>query len=166
MTQLDLIAPCRVPERGTQCYELLMAMQRGARLTVAKAITEHGVYALSQGAENCAMTMDGLSSRATSESSRSTGLRRAAKVDANQNEIVDALRKIGVSVLHLHQVGKGCPDLLCWHRHRYVLLEVKVPGEGPNKEQVEFIDRWPGELHIVHSVTEALVAILGKEVMA
>ena len=48
MTQLDLIAPCRVPERGTQCYELLMAMQRGARLTVAKALTEHGVYALSQ----------------------------------------------------------------------------------------------------------------------
>lgn len=48
MTQLDLLAPCRVPERGTQCYELLMAMQCGVRLTVAKALNEYGVYALSQ----------------------------------------------------------------------------------------------------------------------
>lgn len=48
MTQLDLVPECKVPERGTQCYELLMAMMQGARLTVAKALTEHGVYALSQ----------------------------------------------------------------------------------------------------------------------
>jgi hypothetical protein len=48
VTQLDLLAPTRVPERGTQCYELLMALKNGVRLTVAKALTEHGVYALSQ----------------------------------------------------------------------------------------------------------------------
>ncbi len=48
MTQLDLLASCRVPPRGTQNYDLLMAMQAGERLTVAKALTEHGVYALSQ----------------------------------------------------------------------------------------------------------------------
>ena len=38
----------QVPQRGTQAYELLMAMQFGVRLTVAKALTEYGVYALSQ----------------------------------------------------------------------------------------------------------------------
>jgi hypothetical protein len=48
VTQLDLIAECRLPERGTQCYELLMAMRQGVRLTVAKALTQYGVYALSQ----------------------------------------------------------------------------------------------------------------------
>lgn len=48
MTQLDLISPCRIPERGTQCYELLMAMKMGAHLTVAKALSEYGCYALSQ----------------------------------------------------------------------------------------------------------------------
>ena len=37
-----------VPEKGTQCYELLMAMQFGVRLTGAKALNEYGVYALSQ----------------------------------------------------------------------------------------------------------------------
>lgn len=45
--QLELM-PCRVPVRGTQAYEILMALQDGKRLTVAKALTEHGVYALSQ----------------------------------------------------------------------------------------------------------------------
>jgi hypothetical protein len=48
VTQLELIAECRLPERGTQCYELLMAMRQGVRLTVAKALTQYGVYALSQ----------------------------------------------------------------------------------------------------------------------
>lgn len=48
MTQLELIAPCRVPPKGGQCYELLMAMQEGKRLTVAKALIEHCCYALSQ----------------------------------------------------------------------------------------------------------------------
>lgn len=48
MTQLELIAECRVPERGTQCYELLMALKNGERLTVARALMQYGVYALSQ----------------------------------------------------------------------------------------------------------------------
>jgi len=49
MTQLDLLEPrCKVPERGGQLYEILMYLQAGGRLTVAKALTELGVYALSQ----------------------------------------------------------------------------------------------------------------------
>jgi hypothetical protein len=48
MTQLDLLAPCRVPAQGSQCYELLMAMKNGKRLTVARALAEHACYALSQ----------------------------------------------------------------------------------------------------------------------
>lgn len=48
MTQLELIAPCRVPDRGTQCFELLMAMQAGKKLTIWNAMVEHGVGALHQ----------------------------------------------------------------------------------------------------------------------
>jgi hypothetical protein len=40
--------PVRVPEKGTQCYELLRALQRGERLTVKTALDQYGVYALSQ----------------------------------------------------------------------------------------------------------------------
>ena len=46
--QLDLLTECRIPPRGSQCYELLMAMQDGVRLTVKVALEKYGVYALSQ----------------------------------------------------------------------------------------------------------------------
>lgn len=93
-------------------------------------------------------------------------MRQAAKADANQPSIVAALRKCGVKVYHTHQIGGGFPDLLVWHRNRYVLLEVKMPGEHPNKEQREFIAACPGEIHCVRSITEALEAVLGKEAMS
>lgn len=48
MTQLDLIADCIVPPKDSQCYKLLLAYQRGERLTVGSALSKYGVYALSQ----------------------------------------------------------------------------------------------------------------------
>jgi hypothetical protein len=50
-------------------------------------------------------------------------MRRAAKVDANQTEIVQALRQIGAVVQSLAAVGNGCPDLLVGYRNRLFLLE-------------------------------------------
>ena len=46
--ELSFEAPVTVPPKGTQNYRLLIAMQSGERLSVAKALTEYGVYALSQ----------------------------------------------------------------------------------------------------------------------
>lgn len=49
MNQLDLLeAPCKLPERGTQCYELLMAMKQGVRLTIWNAMTDYRCGALHQ----------------------------------------------------------------------------------------------------------------------
>lgn len=48
MTQLDLLAPCRVPAKGTQAYELLMAMHQGERLTIWNAMLKHRCGALHQ----------------------------------------------------------------------------------------------------------------------
>ena len=39
-------------------------------------------------------------------------MRRAARVDATQLYIVQTLRECGAIVLHLHQIGQGCPDIL------------------------------------------------------
>jgi hypothetical protein len=47
VTQLE-IPTCKLPERGTQGYEILMWLQSGKTLTVATALRELGVYALSQ----------------------------------------------------------------------------------------------------------------------
>lgn len=89
-------------------------------------------------------------------------MRRAAKADSNQPAIVEALRKCGAAVEHLHQVGGGMPDLLVHGRDRTFLMEIKVPGEKINKLQAEFMARWPGEVHVVRTTEEALIALLGE----
>lgn len=91
-------------------------------------------------------------------------MRNAAKVDANQAEIVEALRRCGVSVEYI----KKPLDLLICHRGETALMEIKNPDgrDELTKEQIEFIARWPGKIHIVRSVEQALVEVLGKEVMA
>ena len=93
-------------------------------------------------------------------------MRRAAKVDSTQAAIVEALRKVGAWVLHLHQLGGGTPDLLVWNRGRYLLLECKSPGEGINALQAGFIAQCPGEIHVCRTPEEALRAVLGAEALA
>jgi Holliday junction resolvase len=52
-------------------------------------------------------------------------MRRAARVDRNQSEIVTALRSLGCSVQPLHTIGSGCPDLLIGIDGQNLLIEVK-----------------------------------------
>lgn len=56
-------------------------------------------------------------------------MRRASKTDANQAEIVNALWAAGCSVQSLASIGVGCPDLLCGHADRTILLEVKSDAD-------------------------------------
>jgi len=84
-------------------------------------------------------------------------MRRAAKVDANQAEVVEALRRCGVSVEII-----GLPlDLLVCHRGETALVEVKGEDGRLTKQQVEFIARWPGKVHIVRGPEQALKEIVG-----
>lgn len=90
--------------------------------------------------------------------------RYAANVDKNQSAIVEALRRIGVTV---EIIGKPL-DLLVCCRGETMLLEVKNP-EGLDrftKEQAEFLARWPGRTHIVRSEEEAVRAVLGEKAFA
>jgi hypothetical protein len=88
-------------------------------------------------------------------------LRTASRVDGNQPEIVKALRAIGASVLHLHQL-KNCFDLLVGYRGRTFVIEVKDPAQPPSARKLtpgeeEFRRTWRGSpYHIVHSPDEAI----------
>jgi len=88
---------------------------------------------------------------------------RAAKVDANQAEIVAALRAVGVSVQSLATVGKGCPDLLAARGADTWVIEVKGPKGKLTPDQIEFLKNWRGVVHIVRTVDEAL-SIVGVRV--
>lgn len=49
MTQLDLLEPrCKVPARGSQCWELLMALKAGERLTTIEAFERFRITTISQ----------------------------------------------------------------------------------------------------------------------
>jgi hypothetical protein len=90
-------------------------------------------------------------------------MRFAARVDANQSEIVDALRAAGRSVQSLSAMGKGVPDLLVGYRGTNYLLEVKILGGEMTPAQEEFEDNWCGQLEIVRTVDEALKATEGLD---
>jgi Holliday junction resolvase len=90
--------------------------------------------------------------------------RHKAKIDANQREIVKALRDAGCEVLSLAAVGKGCPDLLVFddRNMELLLMEVKDGDKPPSqqrltKDQKEFHLRWP--VYTVTSVDEALEVV-------
>lgn len=80
------------------------------------------------------------------------------KVDANQGEIVDALRKIGASIIDLSAVGGGAPDLAVGFLGKTYLLEVKNPKtKGKlNKLQQKWHDEWKGSVYVVYSAEEAI----------
>ena len=89
-------------------------------------------------------------------------MRRAAKVDANQPEIVAAFRAAGCSVQPLHAVGEGVPDLLVWTGAGGLrLVEVKDGAKPPSARrltdrQVEWHEAWRGPVEVIVSVDDAL----------
>jgi len=88
-------------------------------------------------------------------------MRYANRIDANQNLIVDALRKAGAVVRIISQ-GDGIPDLLVGYRGYTILMEVKDGEKVPSARKLteaeqKFFDDWRGGmLVIVNSVDEAL----------
>ena len=78
------------------------------------------------------------------------------RVDGNQPEIVEALRRAGWKVLSLAEVGSGAPDLLVYRTGQPLrLIEVKAKGGVITSLQERFMaDGWP--VTIIRSVEEAL----------
>jgi len=85
-------------------------------------------------------------------------MRYARRVDANQAEIVDALRKAGAKVKIVHQPY----DLQVWIGDRTMYIEVKNPKtgygrKGMNEKQAEEAQGLP--VYMADSVESALRAL-------
>lgn len=83
----------------------------------------------------------------------------AARTDANQKEIAKVLRGAGCTVVSLHRVGDGCPDLLVGRCGRNYLLEIKVDGRGLNDRQKDWHRTWGGQRAVVTTPEGALAAV-------
>lgn len=92
-------------------------------------------------------------------------MRLRARVDENQKQIVKALRKLGYSVLHLHTLGKGAPDILVGARGRNFLFEIK-DGEKYKSQQaltpdeILFHSMWNGQVATITTVEQIINIIV------
>ena len=88
-------------------------------------------------------------------------MRRAARIDSNQNEIVEALRRCGASVLITSQL-KNCFDILVGYNGINYIVEIKDGDKPPSQRKLtkgeeKFRKEWKGgEYHIIESISEAL----------
>lgn len=77
-------------------------------------------------------------------------MRRAARRDANEGDIVSALERAGALVLRLNRF-----DLLVYFRGRLLMMDAKMPAGRATMAQKQLsLVGWP--LHFVHDVDEAL----------
>jgi len=92
-------------------------------------------------------------------------MRRSAHIDANQTEIVAALRAAGASVEpKLARIGDGVPDLLVSFRGMWYILEVKDGTKSPSRQALTDDEkRWHAKqqapVFLVNSVEQALAVL-------
>ena len=82
--------------------------------------------------------------------------RYARKPDANQAEVVAALRQDGWNVFLTFRLGGGFPDLVASKHNTNVLVEIKAPGGKLNDTEKEFHLSWKGPLVIAFSGADAV----------
>ncbi len=90
-------------------------------------------------------------------------MRRAARRDANEQDIIKAMREAGAYVKVIND--EGLFDLLVSYRGETLLIEVKDGAKPPSARRLtdaeqKFHDEWPRDnLYIVNSVEEAIALL-------
>ena len=90
-------------------------------------------------------------------------MRRAARRDTNEQDIIKVMREAGAYVKVVND--EGLFDLLVSYRGKTLLLEVKDGAKPPSARRLtdaeqSFHDHWPGsDLHVINSVEEALALL-------
>jgi hypothetical protein len=91
-------------------------------------------------------------------------VRKAARTDANQQEIVRALKAAGISVEYI----KLPFDLVIYNprKNETAFGECKTAEGRFTKGQIEFIQRWPGKIYVFRSAEDAVRQVIGEEAFA
>jgi hypothetical protein len=90
-------------------------------------------------------------------------MRRAARRDDNEQDIIKAMRAEGAYVKQIND--EGLFDLLVSHRGETLLIEVKDGAKPPSarrltEAELKFHEEWPGsDLFIITSVEEAIALL-------
>ncbi len=84
----------------------------------------------------------------------------AGRVDANHADIVKALRAAGIAAASTAMLGSGFPDVAAGFRGINVFLEIKSGGGKLTADEQKFHDEWPGQIAIVTTPEEAVLAVI------
>jgi hypothetical protein len=85
-------------------------------------------------------------------------VKTAARIDRNQPEIVKEFRKLGFSVLLIHQL-KNCCDILVARDKFTAAVEIKDGDKAPSARRLttgeqEFKDNWKGRYYLCESIED------------
>lgn len=88
-------------------------------------------------------------------------MRKRARHDRNQSEIVTILRAHGISVLDTSFLGGGAPDIVTGFRGENRMCEIKdelqhMSDRKLTQMQIEFHARWKGKIEVITSPVQAL----------
>lgn len=92
-------------------------------------------------------------------------MRKRARVDDNQNEIVSRLKQIyGLSVRVTSMIGSGFPDLVLGWRGKNYLIELKDGKKSASRKKLtehekKMKDQWFGQFDVCESIDEILAVI-------
>ena len=87
------------------------------------------------------------------------------KVDANQKQIVDALRKVpGVTVFSTHVIGKGIPDIVVGYCGLNYLFEIKDGAKPPSQQKLTpmeetFFENWKGQVNVATCIEDIIIEL-------
>jgi hypothetical protein len=87
-------------------------------------------------------------------------MRRASRVDGNQQSILDVARALDVPYTYLYQLGGGIPDVLLGIDGLNILWEIKVLDGVLNDEEQRWHDNWRGQVTIVRDQQRAADEIM------
>ena len=82
------------------------------------------------------------------------------KTDRNHKQVIDDLRKEGMSVFSTHTIGKGFPDIVVGHNGKNYLFEIKDGAKTRSQTKLteserEFHNQWKGQINIILNSNQA-----------
>lgn len=81
---------------------------------------------------------------------------RKKRVDKNQLEVVGQLRGLGFSVVHLHTLGHGVPDLIVSMNGFNLLVELKSSGGKLTKDEKDFHETFTGGICVAFNTKDVV----------
>ena len=94
------------------------------------------------------------------------GYRRNA-VDANQAQIVEDLRQLGLSVATTSQAGDGFPDIIVAYKGFNYMIEIKDGNKPPSQQKLtpkqrKFHSKWKGQIDVANSL-DGVLKVIGMQ---